>query len=432
MTHQWTGGIDINVDSIADDHSESLTNKSDNNIDIAPVVRIISNFSELMKDNEAYYVYDPFLAFEGGYQMIMSICVSGCGEGNGTHISMYVHLMKGPHDDELQQLSYWPFRGVIEIALLNQLKDECHCYQYIALDENVLRNCTTRVTLDDKIGLGYGLDQGWLLSNLKNSVFLKDDSLHFRISYKRYFFYFALEHVLKEIPTFISISFYNFIFVSAALIFAEFVVFCSGETVLKPKLFSFGSVIVFLFTNIQVTIYSGSNVLCRAVKRFLTMMMIIALNMVIYAVVEVMYCDMSTRFEAIHFVARRIFQVLMWSCTVEVYEMSWRSSFPMIGPMWILYLFSWDLYTVLLAIYRIYSIVYSPIVCILLLYDVIVYVLYKNKASHFILLGLWMIFCIFLSILGDYSHTYTKNILTCIVQFLSHLLAIAIMLQSKH
>jgi len=181
----------------------------ENDIEVAPVVRIIPNFSEKLKNNEEYYVYDPFLTFEGGYQMIVSICVSGCHEGKGTHISMYVHLMKGPHDDELQQLSYWPFSGVIEIVLLNQFKDECHCYKYIALDEDVFSNCTTRVTVDGKIGFGCGLGQGWLLSVLNNTVFLKNDSLHFRISYKRYFFHLVLKHFLLEIRNFISISFYN-------------------------------------------------------------------------------------------------------------------------------------------------------------------------------------------------------------------------------
>jgi len=356
----------------------------ENNIEIAPVVRIIPNFSEKLKNNEEYYVYDPFLTFEGGYQIIVSICVSGCHEGKGTHISMYVHLMKGPHDDELQQLSYWPFSGVIEIALLNQFKDECHCYKYIALDKNVLNDCTTRVTVDGKIGFGCGLSQGWLLSDLNNTVFLKNDSLHFRISYERYIFRLALKHSLLEIPTFISISLYNWIIVSAMLIFAEFVAFCSGETVLKPRLLDFGSVIVFLFTNIRVAFYTGFNVLSRNMKRFLMLMVVLALALIAYATVEVVYSDMSTaldRYWAFQFVARRICEVLMWSCTVEVYKMSWGSNLPMIGPMWILNLLSLDLYKVLSSVYRIFSVVYAPIVFILLLYDVIVYILYVQEQS---------------------------------------------------
>jgi len=399
MTNQMTGTTNFNhmkkqfmhnkantdyPDSITKDHSENV----DNDIEIAPVIRIISNFSEKIKNNEEYYVYDPFLAFEGGYQMIVSICVSGCHEGNGTHISMYVHLMKGPHDDELQQLGYWPFSGVIEIALLNQFKDECHCYKYIALDENVLSNCTARVTVDSKIGFGCGLDQGWLLSGLNNTVFLRNDSLHFRISFRRYIFQLVLKHTVLEIPTFLKINLYNFVIVFAALMFVEFIRFCSGETVLKPRLLNFGSVIVFLFANMQTTICTGFNVLCRTLKRFLTLMVVVALYVLMFAATEVLYSDMSTalgRYWAFQFVAQRICEILMWSCAVEVYKMSWGSNFPMIGPMWILHLLSLDLYQVLLSIYKIYSVVYVPLVCILLLYDVVLYTLYKNKVDRFIL-----------------------------------------------
>ena len=172
------------------------------------------------------------------------------------------------------------------------------------------------------------------------------------------------------------------------LIFAEFVAFCSGETVLKPRLLDFGSVIVFLFTNIRVIFYTGFNVLSRTIKRFLMLMVVLALVLIVYAVVEVLYCDMSTaldRYWAFQPVARRICEALMWSCTIEVYEMSWGSNLPMIGHMWILHLLSLDLYTVLSSIYRIFSVVYAPLVCILSLYDALVYVLYKNKVSRFIL-----------------------------------------------
>ena len=56
----------------------------------------------------------------------MSLCVDagGNGDGAGTHLSLFLHLMKGPHDDELT----WPLRGKFEIKLLNHISDsEHHC-----------------------------------------------------------------------------------------------------------------------------------------------------------------------------------------------------------------------------------------------------------------------------------------------------------------
>lgn len=370
-------------------------------VEVAPVIRLISNFSERVKNNEQFYVYDAFVTFEGGYQMIMSICMSGCHAGEGTHISVYVHLMKGPNDDQLEKLNYWPFSGVLEIALLDQYRDECHCYKYIALDENVSSECTDRVTIDDKIGFGCGLDFGWLLSGLNNTVFLRNDSLHFRISYSRYFFYGVLQNTLLETKTFVSISLYNWIIVSAVLIFAEFIVFCFSETVLKPRLLDFGSVIVFLFTNLKVTFYTGFNVLSRTIYRFLMLVVVVASNILAFAAVEVMYSDMSTvleTFEVFKYFIQRVCHVLMWSWTIEVYKMSWESNLFMIGPMWILHLLSLDLYKVLLFVYRIYNVFYVPSVCILIFYDLLMYLLYKNKVGRFILKtkfdALFLILCI--------------------------------------
>jgi len=34
-------------------------------------------------------------------------CAAGSGPGKGTHISVYIHLMRGEYDEFLQ----WPFHG---------------------------------------------------------------------------------------------------------------------------------------------------------------------------------------------------------------------------------------------------------------------------------------------------------------------------------
>ena len=52
--------------------------------------------------------------------MCLMVYVSGDGNGAGTHVSIYLFLMRGPYDDELQRLDRWPLRGVFTIILLNQ------------------------------------------------------------------------------------------------------------------------------------------------------------------------------------------------------------------------------------------------------------------------------------------------------------------------
>ena len=63
-----------------------------------------------------------FYTHAGGYKMCIEVFPKGKNEGKDSHISIYIYMMKGEHDDTLK----WPFRGDITIQLLNQLEDECH------------------------------------------------------------------------------------------------------------------------------------------------------------------------------------------------------------------------------------------------------------------------------------------------------------------
>ena len=84
----------------------------------APVTLKMSNLSEKINNKEQWYS-SPFFAFDGGYQMCLKVYAGGHYTGKGTHLSVYIHLMKGPHDDELQQSGHWPLRGTFTIKLLN-------------------------------------------------------------------------------------------------------------------------------------------------------------------------------------------------------------------------------------------------------------------------------------------------------------------------
>ena len=57
-----------------------------------------------------------------GYKMCVKVYPNGCGDGKGTHISIFTHLMKGSYDDHLK----WPFRGVTTIQIVNQAGDHDH------------------------------------------------------------------------------------------------------------------------------------------------------------------------------------------------------------------------------------------------------------------------------------------------------------------
>ena len=54
--------------------------------------------------------------------MCLYVDANGVGDGAGTHVSVFVYLMRGEYDDRL----VWPFRGAITIQLVNQISDWEH------------------------------------------------------------------------------------------------------------------------------------------------------------------------------------------------------------------------------------------------------------------------------------------------------------------
>ena len=67
-----------------------------------------------------------FSHHNNGYKMCLNVCAGGEGDGEGTHLSIFLYLMKGPHDDNLK----WPLRvntlASLLVKLLNQISDNLY------------------------------------------------------------------------------------------------------------------------------------------------------------------------------------------------------------------------------------------------------------------------------------------------------------------
>ena len=75
-----------------------------------------------MKVNNDICCTDSFHTDDKGYKMCATIYPAGYKTGKGTDLSCYLHLMKGPHDDNLP----WPLRNKFKIKLSNQISDSQH------------------------------------------------------------------------------------------------------------------------------------------------------------------------------------------------------------------------------------------------------------------------------------------------------------------
>ena len=85
-----------------------------------PSIELIMTQYYTHKKNKVDWYSPPFYTGPGGYKMC--IRVDANGRATGTHVSVYVHLMRGEYDSRL----VWPFRGDITIQLVNHSNDHDH------------------------------------------------------------------------------------------------------------------------------------------------------------------------------------------------------------------------------------------------------------------------------------------------------------------
>ena len=150
---------------------------------VAPVMFNVVKFSQWLSSKEKWYSY-PFFAFSEGYQLCLQVYAAGDGNGEGTHVSVYLYLMKGPHDDKLEQSGHWPLRGTFTIELLNQLNDSDHYSHMVQFHHHLWRECSNRVSVDLIANSGCGNAQFISHDTLHNSNYFIGDSIIFRISYE--------------------------------------------------------------------------------------------------------------------------------------------------------------------------------------------------------------------------------------------------------
>ena len=153
---------------------------------------ILSDFATKMRHKQ-WWDSSPFFAFNRGYQMFLRVRAAGNDDGEGTHVSVYLHLMNGPHDDELKQSGHWPLRGTFYVELLNKFNDNNYYnddkynhLKIIRFNNHTDVNATKRVMEGDMATVGLGYPQFVSHDDLNRYYYryLKDDTLHFRVTYE--------------------------------------------------------------------------------------------------------------------------------------------------------------------------------------------------------------------------------------------------------
>ena len=116
--------------------------------------------------------------------MCLRVDANGHRGGAGTHVSVYVYLMKGEHDDKLT----WPFLGDITIQLVNQNSDQVHVENILDFTEEDAADGETsgRVTSEERAQIALGFHTFISHAKLESTAFtqqyLKNDCMKFRVT----------------------------------------------------------------------------------------------------------------------------------------------------------------------------------------------------------------------------------------------------------
>ena len=148
---------------------------------VIPFYFTVENYSHLKK-NALKWFSPPFYSHTQGYKLCIEVDVAGSSVGEGTHVSVLAHLLRGEYDEQLK----WPFRGLIKIKLLNERGDHNHFEGTIEYNDDTPLVNSGQVT-DREKSMGWGIhlfieSSKLLQHSATDCEYLKYDRLCFVVS----------------------------------------------------------------------------------------------------------------------------------------------------------------------------------------------------------------------------------------------------------
>ena len=137
------------------------------------------------KRNNSRHDSEPFFTSLTGNKMRLEVDANGNGDEEGSHLSVYLQILHGPHDDQLN----WPLKGTFIIELLNQLEDRNHHRKTLNYPDDHTLECPGDEDINKPGGDCWGypafIEQSKLdFNSSKNTQYLKDDKLYIRVTSK--------------------------------------------------------------------------------------------------------------------------------------------------------------------------------------------------------------------------------------------------------
>ena len=148
---------------------------------LPPRELVMTEYSKHKIDSDTWYSL-PFYTGPGGYKMCLRVYANGYGKGSDTHVSVFVNLMRGVHDDMLT----WPFYGSITIQLVNQNRDQNHVEYTLDFTNKNTAEASGQVTSGERAKNAFGYPEFFSHTKLESAdgtkQYLKNDCMKFRVT----------------------------------------------------------------------------------------------------------------------------------------------------------------------------------------------------------------------------------------------------------
>ena len=146
-------------------------------LSLPPFYFIMSNVGHYKQHNCVFWS-EPFYSHPGGYKMAIKIYPNGRGYRKGTHLSLYVDIIRGEFDDKLR----WPFDGEVTVQAYNRTTEQWSMKKIFALNEK----CCGLVYVCRQVDTITIADWGYVdylpLSEFKKDYVKDTDVVRFRIT----------------------------------------------------------------------------------------------------------------------------------------------------------------------------------------------------------------------------------------------------------
>lgn len=124
-------------------------------------------------EDEAALFSQPFYTSQYGYKLRLKIYLNGRDRGKGTHLSLYLIIMRGEYDALLD----WPFDQKITFYLLDQSEQRKHKMHQLSPNRSLpnVKAVFNRPTMKENLGIG---NPSFVSHEIiDQNEYIKDDSI---------------------------------------------------------------------------------------------------------------------------------------------------------------------------------------------------------------------------------------------------------------